>query len=86
MVDVIRMHERGQISDEALLLYGISGDLPELHVIMDMTPRQRVAMWSERLDDRLGQDWRERLRRRGLTLPTFLQMVEKNHNWLKEGF
>ena len=86
MPDVIRMHERGQISDEALLLYGISGDLPEIHVLRDMTPRQRVAMWSERLDDRLGDDWRERLHRRGFTLPTFLRIVEQTHNWLKEGF
>lgn len=85
MADVIRMYERGQISDEALLLYGLSGELPERNAIKEMTPRQRVALWSERLDDRLGNNWRERLHRRGFSLPTFLKMVEA-HNWLKEGF
>lgn len=79
------MRDLNDASNEMLLLYGISGVLPDLGKYMEMTPRQRATMWSERLEDRLGQNWRERFRRRGFTLPAFLQLTE-HHNWLKEGF
>lgn len=84
---ILERHDDGLISNEALMLYGISGPLPEIHEYRNMTPRQREDWWSERLESRLGQNWRERFHRRGYALPAFLRMVERStHNWLKEGF
>ena len=83
---LLEWHDQGLVSDEIVLLYGISGTFPEQHEYAAMTPRQREALWSERLESRLGRNWRERFYRRGFTLPAFLRRVEHTHNWLTEGF
>ena len=82
-------HESGVISDEIMVLYGVSGDMPDRDAYRSMSPEAREALWTERMERKLGVNWRERFRRRQFVLPTFLQKGVAEyftHNWLKEGF
>lgn len=84
-----QLHERGLISNEMMLMYGISGDMPERHTYMTMTPEEKEALWSARMEHRLGPNWRERFEDRRFRLPTFLRERSVGfitHNWVKEGF
>jgi hypothetical protein len=86
---MVQLHERGAISNEMMLLYGVSGDMPEREAYLAMTPAEKEALWSDRMEQRLGPNWRERFRQRQFSLPTFLQKGVARyftHNWLKEGF
>ena len=79
-----RLHAEGKIPEEMLLLYGISGPLPERSTYSALTEAEKQAMWEERMERNLGRNWR----RRFSTLPTLLKhAVEKTrHNWKLEGF
>lgn len=46
------MYEEGRISEELLILYGISGDLPELHVYHALTDEEKAALWESRMERR----------------------------------
>lgn len=78
------LHQQGIISDEVLLLYGISGRLPERHVYQGMSRAERRRMWVERLERRFGRDWETHLR---LRLPEMFRNPEDRQvNWIREGF
>lgn len=81
---MLELKEKGIISEETLILYGISGPLPDRHVYIQMSENEKERLWSERMERRFGEDWRRRLNIR----PNFLRRkCEKiAHNWLKEGF
>ena len=83
-IRMTQLHQRGLISDEMMLLYGISGELPERRVYIELSEGEKEAFFDERMERRFGPDWR----RRFSNLPTFLQrrMFTQKHNWLKEGF
>ena len=84
-IRMTQLHEQGRISDDMMMLYGISGDLPERHVYIELSEEEKEALFGERMERRFGLDWR----RRFSNLPTFLRrrmFVQEKHNWLKEGF
>lgn len=81
------LHERGVVSDETLLLYGISGDMPERHVYIRMSEEEKRMLWIERMERRLGPNWTHRVNR----LPTFVRQLLKEYSvsredWMREGF
>jgi hypothetical protein len=89
-INMTRLHERGVISDQTLLMYGISGELPERRTYMGMSSEEKERLWAERLEARLGPNWSERFSDRNLRLP----IVENRRwfetqtivNWRQEGF
>jgi hypothetical protein len=83
-IRMTQLHEKGLISNDTMLLYGISGDLPEYGMYMAMSDEEKEALWTERMERRFGPNWRQRFN----NLPPLLRQKLKNstHNWLKEGF
>lgn len=79
---LLRMHEHGLIPEQTLLLYGISGELPERRVYLQMSDEEKQLLWRERMVNRYGVNWR----RRFTYLPEFLREKEFIHDWKKEGF
>ncbi|MGD9713507.1 MAG: hypothetical protein AB7V46_15790 [Thermomicrobiales bacterium] len=82
--NLTRLHEKGLITDQVLLMYGVSGDLPERNAYMALSQEEKEALWSERMEARFGPNWRTTF----TSLPTFLQrrIESVGVNWLKEGF
>lgn len=78
------LHQKGVVSEQMLLMYGISGPLPEREMYMAMTPEEKEALWSQRMESRFGPNWRHRFR----NLPAFMQRrIEASQvNWRVEGF
>jgi hypothetical protein len=90
---MISMRERGLISEETLILYGISGPIPERHPTRDReyTHEEKLAELHGRMERRFGIRWRERFSR----LPAWLAIEDPSWfsqhnlgkvNWMKEGF
>lgn len=82
---MLKMHEKGEISDEILLLYGMSGDLPTKERYQSLEDHEKTQYWSTRMEQRLGPNWRERFD----SLPALLKRVVSNRlipSWLKDGF
>lgn len=82
--NLLKMRERGLVNDEMLLMYGISGDLPERHIYTAMTPEQRREFFHSRMESRFGPNWR-----RFVTLEWSEQIFEDREileDWLTEGF
>lgn len=79
------LHAKGIVSDEVLLLYGISGDLPERNVYVRMTREEKVALWEQRMRDRYGPDWhwQDHL---SFVPRWWRETVQEDDNWLEEGF
>ena len=76
------LRERGIITDEMLVLYGISGELPERSVYTAMTSEEKMALWNDRMGRRWGFSWRERFR----NIPSWMAAEIGKPNWQKEGF
>ena len=55
----VGLHQQGQISDRTLLLYGISGDMPEWHYYHSLSVEEKESFWAERVESRFGPNWRE---------------------------
>jgi len=83
-IRMTQLHEKGIISDETMMLYGISGLLPERTAYMTLTLEEKEALWVERMENRFGPYWRRRFR----LLPSLLRggFRRMTHDWLKEGF
>jgi len=90
---MLSMRERGVISEETLILYGISGPIPERHPTRDReyTHEEKLAELHGRMERRFGIRWRERFSR----LPEWLAIEDpswfRKHdlgkvNWMKDGF
>jgi hypothetical protein len=79
--NVVQLHQRGLIPIEAVLLFGISGDLPEQTHYSQLTNNEKLAFWEDRLEGRLGPNWRRHFN----DLPTFFRRKEKHH-WQSQGF
>lgn len=82
------LHERGVIDDATMLMYGISGEMPERGMYMAMSPEEKERMWRDRMEARFGPNWLQRFSNRNLPLPLFMQRRFEHVpvNWLKEGF
>lgn len=81
---LIRLREKGEISDKVLLLYGISGEMPQRSTIT--TPQEKEEarqLFLTRIVARFGKRWRRFFKE----IPTWLWEDETALNeWLKEGF
>jgi len=80
---MIRMHREGNITDEVLLLYAVSGPLPqqEYHTMSEV---EKERWWEERVESNLGIEWRTYLGSRS----EFMKMSKNKAkvNWAEDGF
>lgn len=86
---MIQLHEQGLISDQVLLMYGISGDLPERDAYNTMSSEEKERLWHERIKSRLGPNWMERFSGRNLPLPIFPKRRFETRpliSWKHDGF
>lgn len=79
------LFERGVITESVLMMYGISGDLPDRERYMLLSPEEKEAMWAERMEMRLGPNWRSRITHSAVPADFHRREITKT-NWLKEGF
>lgn len=90
---MMSMRDRGIISEEMLILYGISGEVPERHPTRDReyTQEEKVIELQNRMERRFGIRWRERFSQ----LPPWLAIEDPSWfrsyglgqvDWIKEGF
>jgi len=81
---MLDLKNKGLISEETLILYGISGPLPEREVYLNMTDIDKERLWINRMTRRFGHNWEDRL---NIQPDFFKKKIERiTHNWLKEGF
>lgn len=78
------LHQKGVISDQVLLMYGISGDLPQYDTYAAMNAEQKNRIWVERMESRFGPDWNTLLA--GGTITFVNEFDSSESNWLQEGF
>lgn len=81
-----QLHEKGIINEELMILYGISGDLPERGMYMSLTQEEKQAFWNERMETRFGPNWRRRFSSIGLRIFNLNKKEYNEVNWSKEGF
>lgn len=83
-----KLYEKGVIGEETLILYGISGDLPDRNTYIELNFEEKQKLWSERMENRFGPNWRERFNTNNPRLPFFVKKVyEFNYtNWNTDGF
>lgn len=83
-IRMAQLHQQGKISDQVMMLYGISGDLPERRVYARLSDNEKLALWEERMELRLGPSWRRHIH----NLPSMFQERQQTeiHNWRQEGF
>lgn len=83
-IRMTQLHEKGHISDEVLLMYGIQGELPERLAYVGLSNEEKRIMWEERIEGRLGPNWREHVR----YVPPLLVKEKQceNVNWRRDGF
>jgi len=82
---LLDLRSRGQVTEETLILYGVSGDLPVRRTYNQMTKQEQRRIWEERMIDRYGVTWREYFR----TIPSIFEddvREEIIDEWMKEGF
>lgn len=75
-----RMFQQGKITEETLVLYGISGELPDRNLYVTLSPEEKQEIWSRRMENTYGPNWRRSFRR------TFIQKIDNEINWKQEGF
>jgi len=78
---IVARHQKGEVSDEFLKVFAISGTFPEPEEFQEMTLNERNDFWSSRIEKNLGPNWREIL---GAMSNCFVK--PSNQNWLLEGF
>ncbi len=81
-----QLHQKGVINDDIMILYGISGELPERGMYMALTQQEKQAIWEERMESRFGPNWRTRFSSMGLRLFNLNKKEYNKINWSKEGF
>jgi hypothetical protein len=83
-----QLHEQGIITDEVMALYGISGDLPERRMYVGLSIEEKQSLWEERMENRLGPNWRDRFSNgvNNLCFFTNKKIEYIKTNWTKFGF
>jgi hypothetical protein len=84
---LLAMRSRGQISEEYLFLYGVSGDLPVSSTYAQMTLQEKKQIWEDRMVNKYGFSWRSYFN----VLPSVFEdgcidSALDNDEWVKEGF
>lgn len=80
-----KMRERGLISDQMMVIYGISGPLPDQQTYANLSLEEKQRIWTERMESRYGPEWR------GLFGNAILPVVRKSFaqpaiDWRVYGF
>lgn len=87
-IRMTQLHEKGIISDEVMVLYGISGELPDRRMYMQLSTEEKQFLWEEKMESRLGPNWRSRFSNGVNNLYFFpknkLEYIKTN--WNKFGF
>lgn len=84
-----QLHEQGIIPPAILLMYGISGELPERNAYLGMSPEEREHLWNEKMETRFGPNWGRMFNSRQIQNPfqsPFWRCKYFKVDWLKEGF
>jgi len=84
--NLINLHRQGRISDEILLLYGISGELPNIEKYSKLSVAEKQSVWSEKLESNLGSDWERQIGRIKKMPAVFRGRSFGKPNWRREGF
>jgi hypothetical protein len=79
------LHRRGLVTDETMVLYGISGPLPEHGMYSSLSVEEKQLMWEDRMSSKFGPNWRSRFTINVRASKEFAFDVEKVE-WAKEGF
>lgn len=79
---LLSLRRQGLIPEETLMLYGISGDLPDRDAYAAMATEERRALWQNRMQQAFGRNWQ----REFTNLPAIFTKEREIHNWIKEGF
>ena len=78
-MDIPQLYDKGCVSQEVLLLYAISGDLPSKTDYNKMGVEEKQKFWHSRLKERLGSRWKQ--------WRDYVNVnIEILHDWAKEGF
>lgn len=79
-----QLHDQGVIATEVLLLFGISGDLPEFDPQTGCyyTLQHRQSILRERMEKRFGKHWQ----RRFPNAPIWLREAPEEPDWIEDGF
>lgn len=78
---MVQLYRQGKISRDLLLLWSISGDLPNWETYRGLSTEEKQAIWEAKMEKRLGPEWRSILE-----LPkVFITKYDFSY-WLEEGF
>lgn len=85
--NLLNLFEQGKITQNMLLIYGVQGEIPVRHPAgPELTHDQRVARLRDRMGQRLGEDWEEKVG----TVPSWLRYRREwcvtGVRWYKDGF
>jgi len=83
---MIDLYERGKISNEVLMLYAMSGSLPDALEYNKLKPEQKQDFWLNRIEERLENPNRVSLREFRGNVRKWLNFKDRKVNWKKEGF
>lgn len=83
-----QLHEQGIISDEVLLLYGISGEMPSPEVYAEMSREERLEIFQSRIENKFGPQWQRQLPFifRKMPFLTRIGYEPFKVDWIREGF
>lgn len=81
---ITKLHQQGRISDEHVLLYGISGNLPERSTYFQLSIEERETLWHEKIEKKLGPNWKNNFP--NLPLLIKCHKTVNSNSWLTEGF
>lgn len=82
------LHKKGIISDEIMILYGISGELPERNMYAEMSVEEKQSVWEEKMEDRFGPEWRQRFSNSFINCKLLLKRKKEytKNEWFFGGF
>ena len=82
------LHKKGIISDEIMILYGISGELPEINMYKEMSFEEKQSIWEEKMEDRFGPEWRQRFNNNFENYKLLLKRKKEytKNEWFFSGF
>jgi len=81
---LLKLYRQGRVSEEVLLLYGISGNLPEKSVYQEMTAEERRDFWNQRSRENFESDVDS-------SFFSMSRIIEKRKqsekiDWIRQGF
>lgn len=78
---IVDLYHQGLISKDMLMLYSVSGDMPDQFQYRGLTVAQKQEFWEKRMESRIGPEFRDILE-----LPKAFIITPDTTYWLIEGF